>query len=176
MGELFLVLPGPEHERPWKEFVGEFLAAGERIIPAAARNSDGSYEDFLRKAENYRLGRGIPTSHVPSTLFFLMDENRDRILGAVDIRHRLNGALLRKGGHIGYGVAPSQRRKGYGTRMLALALVECEKLGIGRALVTCDRTNAGSARVIRKNGGVLENELTGEDGNIVERYWIDVTR
>lgn len=176
MKGLFLVLPGPEHEALWQEFIGEFLAAGERIIPGIARSGDGTYEDFLRKAESYRLGSNIPASHVPSTLWFLMDEKRDRVLGAIDIRHRLSDFLLKAGGHIGYGVAPAQRRKGYATKMLALALEECERLGIARALVTCDKTNVGSAKTIRKNGGVLENEVAGENGNIVQRYWIDVAR
>ena len=89
----------------------------------------------------------------------------------IDIRHRLNEYLLQFGGNIGYSVRPSQRRKGYATEMLALALEECRKLGIDRALVTCDKTNIGSAKTIQKNGGVLENEVL-EGDRITQRYWI----
>lgn len=109
---------------------------------------------------------------VPDSTFFLLDEDRDRLLGAVNIRHYLNDFLLREGGHVGDGIRPSERRKGYGTEILRLALTECKKLGIERVLVVCDKNNVGSARAIQKNGGVLENEIVSADGEIEQRYWI----
>ena len=105
-------------------------------------------------------------------MFFLLDADRDRLLGAVNIRHYLNDFLLREGGHIGDGIRPSERRKGYATEIIRLALIECEKLGIDRVLITCDKDNIGSARSIIKNGGVLENEFMNSEGNIEQRYWI----
>ncbi len=111
---------------------------------------------------------------VPDTVFFLLDEERDRLLGAVNIRHYLNAYLLGEGGHIGDGIRPTERRKGYGTELLRLALQECEALGIERALVTCEKDNVGSAKAIQNNGGVLENEFVNEKGNIEQRYWIRV--
>ena len=56
--------------------------------------------------------------------------------------------------------------------MLALALEKCRELGIDKALITCDNDNISSAKTALKNGGVLENEFTEENGNIVQRYWI----
>lgn len=97
---------------------------------------------------------------------------RKLFVGAVNIRHYLNEGLRRTGGHIGDGIRPGERRKGYATAMLALALKECKKLGIDRVLVCCDKDNIGSAKAIVKNGGVLENEVE-EDGHVVQRYWID---
>ena len=95
-----------------------------------------------------------------------------KIVGTINIRYKLNDYLLRIGGHIGYGIRPSERCKGYATKMLALALEKCRELGIDKALVTCDKDNLGSAKTIINNGGVLENEYTESDGNIVQRYWI----
>ena len=92
-------------------------------------------------------------------------------MGAVNIRHRLNEELFRTGGHIGDGVRPSERRKGVATRMIALALEECRKLGIHRVLMVCDKDNVGSAGSIRNNSGVLENEIE-VDGVVRQRYWI----
>ena len=110
---------------------------------------------------------------VPDTTLFCLDKDRNIFVGAVNIRHVLNDALLRTGGHIGDGVRPSERRKGYATAMIALALEECKKLGIKKVLMTCDKNNIGSAKSIIRNGGVLENEIE-EDGYIEQRYWIQL--
>lgn len=107
-------------------------------------------------------------------MFFLLDEDRDRLLGAVNIRHYLNDALLKEGGHIGDGIRPGERRKGYATEMIRLALIECKKLGIDKVLMTCSKDNIGSARSIVKNGGVLESEFVNSDGDIEQRYWISI--
>ena len=116
-------------------------------------------------------GAGSPgTLCLRAHVLFLTDET-GKILGAVNIRHELNSELLKSGGHIGYGIRPFERRKGYAVRMLALALPIAEQLGITRALVTCDKANIASAKTILHNGGVLENELA-LDGKIVQRYWI----
>ena len=80
--------------------------------------------------------------------------------------------LLKFGGHIGDGVRPSERRKGIATRMIALGLEECKKLGITRVLMTCKKENTGSAKSIMNNGGILENEIEKEDGTVMQRYWI----
>ncbi|MBO5931755.1 MAG: GNAT family acetyltransferase, partial [Clostridia bacterium] len=69
---------------------------------------------------------------------------------------------------------PSERRKGYATEMIRLSLIECKKVGINRVLMVCDKTNIGSAKSIIKNGGVLENEIVDDNGNIQQRYWIEV--
>ena len=110
---------------------------------------------------------------VPDTTLFCLDKDRNIFVGAVNIRHVLNDALLRTGGHIGDGVRPSERRKGYATAMIALALEECKKLGIQKVLMTCDKNNIGSAKSIIRNGGILENEIE-EDGHIEQRYWIQL--
>lgn len=85
----------------------------------------------------------------------------------------MNEALLLNGGHIGDGVRPSERRKGIATKMISLALDECRKLGIQKVLMVCDKDNVGSAKSIRNNGGVLENEII-VDGVVEQRYWIEL--
>ncbi len=112
---------------------------------------------------------------VPDSTFFLLDDERNILLGAVNIRHYLSDHLMKYGGHIGDGIRPSERRRGYGTLIISLALEKCRELGIERVLITCDKDNIGSAKSIIRNGGVLENELTDEDGDIIQRYWIDLT-
>ena len=131
------------------------------------------YHDFDYYLEHLEL-KEAAGDRVPDSVFFLLDEDRDRLLGAVNIRHYLNESLLKEGGHIGDGIRPSERRKGYATEMIRLALIECKKVGIDKVLMTCDKDNIGSARSIVKNGGVLENEFVNSDGDAEQRYWITI--
>ena len=137
---------------------------------AIFRNDCRDFDSYLERLEV----KTATESLVPESVFFLLDEERDRLLGAVGIRHYLNEYLLREGGHIGDGIRPSERRKGYATEMIRLALDECRKLGIDRVLMICDKDNVGSAKSIVKNGGVLENEFVNADGEIEQRYWIEL--
>lgn len=131
------------------------------------------YHDFQRYLDELEV-KDEAGGYIPDSVFFLLDEERNRLLGAVNIRHRLNEQLLQTGGHIGDGVRPSERGKGYATAMIGLALQECKSLGIDRVLITCNKDNIGSAKSIRKNGGVLENEVMLEDGKLLQRYWIQL--
>ena len=135
---------------------------------AIFKNDHHNFDYYLDHLEIKSEGDG----KVPDSVFFLLDEDRNRLLGAVNIRHYLNEYLLQEGGHIGDGIRPSERRKGYATEMIRLALIECKKLGINKVLMTCDKDNIGSAKSIINNGGILENEFVNSDGEVEQRYWI----
>lgn len=131
------------------------------------------YHDFDYYLDNLEISEP-KDGKVPDSVFFLLDVERDILLGAVNIRHYLNDYLLQFGGHIGDGIRPSERRKGYATEMIRLSLIECKKLGIDKVLMVCDKSNIGSAKSIIQNGGMLENEFVDEDGEVNQRYWIDL--
>ena len=168
--KLSLVKLSEEYKRHLNEMMEEWYATGENIIPYVIRKND--YKDFEYYMDNLEVKEGTENL-VPDSTFFCLDEDRDIFVGAVNIRHYLNEALLRDGGHIGDGVRPSERRKGIATKMIGLALGECRKLGIDRVLMVCDKDNIGSAKSIINNGGVLENEITVE-GVVEQRYWIEL--
>ena len=128
------------------------------------------FHDFDSYLENLEIKEEI-NGRVPDSTFFCLDVDRNIFVGAINIRHYLNESLLLTGGHIGDGIRPSERRKGYATAMIRLGLEECKKLGITKVLMTCDKDNIGSAKSIMNNGGVLENEVV-EDGVVEQRYWI----
>jgi predicted acetyltransferase len=107
---------------------------------------------------------------VPATL--LVAEVEGEIVGRVSIRHELNDTLLRVGGHIGYGVRPQHRRRGYATEMLRQSLIVAHSLGIDPVLVTCDEDNAGSMAVIERCGGLLEGTVEIPGAPRKRRYWI----
>jgi predicted acetyltransferase len=130
-------------------------------------------EDGAERFARFRFDRALeetprPTGHVPCTFFWVVDDDDPgTYLGSLSIRHRLTPFLLEVGGHIGYSVRPSARRRGVATAALRAALPEASALGIDDVLVTCDDDNIGSARVIEANGGVLE-DVRGDK----RRYWV----
>lgn len=150
------------------EMMDEWNAEGGKIVPYAITKADYHDADaYMRSLDGSCPRPGL----VEDKTFFCLDADRNIFVGAVNIRLRLNEALLRSGGHIGDGVRPSERRKGIATKMIGLALEECRKSGIYRVLMVCDKKNIGSAKSIKNNGGVLENEPV-IDGETVQRYWI----
>lgn len=130
------------------------------------------FGDYLQVLADQQRGKDLPPNHVPSTFLFAFVGAR--IVGRVSIRHSLNDFLERVGGHVGYVVVPEFRRRGYATEILRQAiLIVRERFGIRSVLVTCDDDNVGSSKVIEKNGGQLENVVTGPDlPKPKRRYWI----
>jgi predicted acetyltransferase len=102
---------------------------------------------------------------VPCTTWWYVDGTD--YLGRIALRHRLTDHLREVGGHIGYDVRPTARRRGYATAMLHEVLPYAYDLGIDEALVTCDVDNVGSRKVIEAAGGVLEDKRNGK-----LRYWV----
>ena len=173
--KLKLIKLTKEYEQQLGEMIDEWKADQElnhtNHSPwAIFKNDYHDFDHYLEHLEVKTASEGL----VPDSVFFLLDEDRNRLLGAVNIRHYLNEALLREGGHIGDGNRPGERRKGYASEMIRLALIECRKLGIDRVLMTCDKDNVGSVKSIIKNGGVLENEFVNSDGVTEQRYWISI--
>ena len=129
----------------------EFLALGSRMDGTSALDQYADFDAWLAAIRNLKDPATTPAGLVPATQY-----------------------LAASGGHIGYSVLPSQRQNGYATQMLHLTLEKAKERGIAKVRICCDRYNAASAKTIRANGGVLEDELfDSSDGTLTQRYWIE---
>lgn len=167
--EATLVEPTAELWPEFRAMAEEYHVAGDpRYQPALV-----DFPAYLRGLLDGARGVGLPPGGVPYSTFWLTSGRRP--VGGSRIRHHLTPDLEDEGGHVGYDIRPSERRKGYGTLILRLTLAEARKLGLRRALLTCDADNVASAKVIEGNGGRLQEQAVSKrSGKLISRYWIEL--
>lgn len=170
MEKIELVLPSIEHEEQVMDYKHEFELNGDALNGSAGLSRAKSYDDWLRGLSINTTRSGL----VKATQYLAVRTGDKKIVGMINIRHTLNDYLFQFGGHIGYSVRKSERRKGYAKEMLRLALTKCKELGIERVLIACNKDNVASARTITGCGGVFENEVQEQD-KVTHRYWIDIS-
>ena len=156
----------------YRAMIREFQDLGEELIPFPLSFDNADFAAFLAKLDASSRGEGIPADFVAHTTFWLVDESGE-VVAVSNLRHALTEKLRIEGGHIGYGVRPSARRRGHATEILRRTLASASALGIEEALVTCSRENAGSRGAILRCGGRLHSEdFVEARGEVVQRYWI----
>ena len=174
--ELELVFPTKEYKKDVEEYLQEFIDNGENeIYGDGGLDRIKDFDTWLKKIENDVNKDKLPEGKIPATLYLTIRKSDEKIVGNVQIRHILNEKLLKYGGHIGDSVRPSERKKGYATEQIRLALEKCKELGIKNVLMDCDKNNIGSAKSIKNNDGILENEIYVGD-ELVQRYWISLKK
>ena len=170
-----LVVPTVELRESWLDSLKEWGAAHQDGAGLGEGDEVESPEAFAHWVERLRqqADHSIPVDpgRVHADYWWIVED--ETYLGAISLRHELNDFLLDAGGHIGYGVRPSARRRGLAKWALGETLDRARELGLARVLVTCDDSNVASARTIEGNGGVLEDVRTTTLG-LTRRYWIDL--
>lgn len=134
-----------------------------------------NYEEWLEIIELMKNQETCPTNRCPGYTYFLIKENDDKIIGMINIRYNLNEYVLTYGGHIGYGIRPLERNKGYNKINLYLGLLKAKELKLDKVLLTAVDSNVASYKTMLSLGGVLENKIKDNDSDeLLGRYWIDV--
>lgn len=172
MKNIKLIKPTAELKNEYLDMLKDWKDNNEKPTPWTLKLDTSDFSEMIEKLEGFSKGIGLKEGHVEHSTYWLVENNV--VIGAANIRHRLNHYLLKYDGHIGGGIRPSCRGKGYGSVMLSLALDITRKMGMKRALITCNKDNIVSEKTIVKNGGVFESEEVEDNGNIVRRFWINL--
>ncbi len=162
---------GADDEASFMEALSEFRLEQPAWDFALGFDDAQGFFEYRRRLDAISRGEDIPAGFVSASFYVGVVDGV--VVGRVSLRHELNDFLARIGGHIGYGVRPSLRRRGYATEMLRQALPLCAARGIAHALITCDVDNAASSKVIERCGGVLEG-ITADPSQAIQkrRYWL----
>ena len=175
MERLRHVIPSMEYMEQGIEYIEEHINAGSNINGSGGlhRYLD-NYQGWLEKLEQDR--KCVPNEQrVPAETYYLVREDDNKIIGMINIRLVLNERLQQCGGHIGYGIRPSERNKGYNKINLYLALLRCQNLGIKEVILDCDSSNLASSRTMESLGGIRIDEYYSEQEQCqVWRYIINV--
>ncbi|MBI4427314.1 MAG: GNAT family N-acetyltransferase [Candidatus Magasanikbacteria bacterium] len=167
-----LIKPTLKYKTSFQRGLKEFLKIDKRNQEGHGNEGDpAKIEEYIKKSRCYERGVNLPKGIVPASTFWLIDKGI--FIGRVGIRHKLNKKLRGFGGHIGYAIRPSKRNRGYGSKILRLALQKAKQLGLKKALVTCDDTNIASQKIIEKNGGKLRRKKKWEK-KLMRFYWIEL--
>lgn len=165
-----LVKPTKKYGESWYEAIAEFRAEGLKGFWNREKEPH-DLDEYIKLTRDNEVGESLSRSWVPSTTYWLIDNGQ--FVGHTNIRHKLNDYLKNIGGNIGYYIRRSARNKGYGTKILELALLKAKQLGLKKVLITCDESNIASKKVIEKNKGQLQDKVIYE-GKSKLRYWIDL--
>ena len=179
MEKFYFEIPSLERKNEIIEYLDEFVKYGSDI------NGSGSLDkiyygytfeealDRCLKMEDEEYAKSV--GRCQSRTFLLIRENDNKIVGTINVRSNLNEAMLRFGGHIGYGIRPTERRKGYNKINLYLGMLEAKKVGLEKVMLDCDVNNLGSDKTLKALGGKLERtEVDPSDGILTNVYWFNV--
>lgn len=173
---LCLVKAGLAYEDDIQAYKEASLKDDPDGIHGASGLADLSVREWLAGLALREQEETCPPGYVPDSTYLCYRENEPALVGIINIRHRLNDALLQHGGHIGYAIHPAFRNRGYAKEQLRLALQICkEQLGLTRVLLTCNADNPASQAVITRLGGVYEDSRPDPDNKETQRYWIQLT-
>lgn len=170
---MFLAHPTFDLKSKYIDFYQEWKESGEEMIPFVIKKDPKNFQSMLNYLSDCEKGIEPLESWIPeSSTYWLIDKNE--MIGVVNIRHHLTEPLFNDGGHIGYGIRPSKRKKGYATRILSLGLKKAKELNLEKVLIVCNSTNIASKKVILNNGGISDKDFIDENNNTLKRYWIDL--
>lgn len=179
MEKFYFERPSIERKNEIIEYLDEFVKYGSDINGSGSLDKiyDGyTFEQALDrclKMEDEEYAKSV--GRCQGKTFLLIRESDNKIVGTINVRWNLSEEMLQFGGHIGYGIRPTERRKGYNKINLYLGIIEAKKVGLEKVMLDCDVNNLGSDKTLKALGGKLERtEIDPSDGILTNVYWFDV--
>lgn len=155
----------------YNDYIKEWKEEKEILIPSTLNQDYDAFCTFIENEKN-PSDESTLSGRVPNETYFLTEDN-GYIIGAVNLRYEMTEVLLKKGGHVSFGIRPTMRNKGYAFIMLKLAFNILRPKGMTKILITCTRGNKPCLGTMKKVGAKLENAYE-EDGQVIDRYWINL--
>ena len=178
MERFYYERPSLKRKDEIKEYLDEFIKYGSNINGVGGMDQiykGLTIEEAIERCNNTEdeeFAKSI--GKCPGKTFLLIREDDNKIIGTLNLRWNLNEEMLKTGGHIGYGIRPTERRKGYNKINLYLGLLEAKKLYLDKVMLSCHITNIGSNKTIKALSGIFERNDTYKDGKEINIYWINV--
>ncbi|WP_369297811.1 GNAT family N-acetyltransferase [uncultured Neglectibacter sp.] len=176
MSEIVLKIPTAEYAGQIMAYRREFLDAGDEMDGCGGLHKCESAEEWIAKVKKLSTPETCPRDHISDTQYLAVRESDDKLVGMIDLRHHIDHPVLSMfGGHIGYSVLPSERRKGYAKEMLRQCLEKARERGLTWVMISCNIHNSGSERTILANGGVFQREIfVPEENDTMKIFWIEL--
>lgn len=176
MVKLKHIKPSVEYEAALKEYILEHQKYNSHMNGSSHLEK---YYDDIKAYLTYLKAQEeiIPSDNLfPSEEYMLIREDDNRLIGMINIRTHLTPSLKECGGHIGYGVRPTERQKGYNKINLYLALKRCQELGIEECLLDCTDDNIASYKTMEALGGRLIKKYYDKRHGLCRKYLINTNQ
>lgn len=170
------LIPDESYKHQLLEFKEEFAKSEEIMSGSTGLSKAETFEEWLSEIKDNFDERTVREGRVPASTFIAISKDKNELIGIINIRHMLNDALLKTGGHIAFSIKKDKRAESHENDMMKFAINYCKKIGMNKVLITCTKENELTRNAILKNGGELENEVMGVrvDGKpaTFQRYWV----
>lgn len=174
--ELFFVEPSVAYAEEIAAYREEMLTAESSFDGCLSLKRMPDPKEFAQYCTGWaNPSRILKENGARGTVLLCIRKADNKMIGCMQVHHVLNEQMRNVTGHVGYSVRPSERRKGYATRMLAKAKDYLSSFGFSEVYVSCLPENEASRRTILANGGKLVDTVAlpmEEESVELERYSI----